>query len=373
MAVEFPMPGVVDLRMPIPGNSYEWPLDGGGTTAEPTAAKKSIVIHGTGVESPTEDGFSMARSHVNGNGWPGIGVHFVITRDDYPGRVNVTPPGAQIQYVGDLGTWRAGCLNQNPGRVHIEISGLFTGRTPSESQLRLARQLIEFMMAPNNILPSINFFSQVTYHNAVPGQNTACPGWSYPYFNEWFAYLQGGAEPTWWKPVTPPAPVPAPEPEPVVVPVAVEPIPVPEPPVIESQSDGNEVLVDEPDYVRTFKLFETPLKRKTTVEAFAIDMTGQGDTKPVEAGREVDIAGTFTSDGKDYVRTVYNVTDGFPKTGQWYGVALEAFAELPTGQAQDALIPVTIVEKDTNSFWLKLAKAIAAVIGAILKVRGNKQ
>jgi hypothetical protein len=368
MSVEFPLPGLVDIRMPIPGNSFTW------ASIEPTPAKKRIVIHGTGSIAALEDGFTMADFHMRSNGWEGIGVHFVVTRDNYPGRQYVggaTPPGAQVQYVGDLNTVRAGVWGMNPGSVHIEISGLFTPgkEIPSESQLRKTRELIDLMLAPNNILPSLNYYSQVTYHNqiALPGHTTACPGHAHPQFAEWFKYLQGGPEPSWWiKSTPPPEPAPTPVPEPVEVPVVIptpEPLPEPEP----KQPEGNEVLVDEPEYIRTFKNFETSLKKNTTREAFAIDMTGQGATKSLEQGTEIEIAGTFTDNGKDYIRTVYNRDTGYPKTGQWYGVSLEAFAEPPTGQATDSIIPVTVIHKDTNNFFFSLIKAIAAIIGALVR------
>lgn len=203
MAVDLAQPWIYDVRQPILGDSFNW----AGT--EPTAAKTSFVIHATAAKAPNEDAFTIADYHVNTNGWGGIGVHFVCTEDGYPGKPQFgLPAGAHIQYAGDLGTWRAGCANQNPGRVHIEISGLFTSGNgvPSESQLRAVRQLIDFLLAKNNILPSFNYYSQVTYHNAVPEQNTSCPGWDNPQFAEWFKYLQGGPEPSWWAQATPPAP-----------------------------------------------------------------------------------------------------------------------------------------------------------------------
>jgi hypothetical protein len=212
MGINLPGEIAVDIRQPIVGDSFGW------AGLEAAAAKKVIVIHATASQARDEDGFTMAGYHVNTNGWGGIGVHFVVTKDNYPGRAfsgGSTPGGAHVQYVGDLLTYRAGVLNNNPGRVHIEISGLFTAGNgvPSEGQLRATRRLIDFLLSPNELLPSLNFYNQVDFHNhqAVPGGQTACPGWNHPQFNEWFKYLQGGPEPSWFgKPAPAPAPAPAP-------------------------------------------------------------------------------------------------------------------------------------------------------------------
>jgi hypothetical protein len=209
MGINLPSDIAVDIRQPILGDSFSW------AGVEPAAAKKVIVIHATASRASNEDGFTMADYHVNSNGWGGIGVHFVCTKDNYPGRPGQTPAGAHIQYVGDLLTYRAGVLGNNPGRVHIEISGLFTdgNGVPSEAQLRVVRRLIDFLLEPNNLLPSLNYHNQVDFHNhqAIPGGGTACPGWNNPQFGEWMGYLQGGAEPSWFgKPAAalphPPAP-----------------------------------------------------------------------------------------------------------------------------------------------------------------------
>lgn len=376
MAVDFPMPGIVDIRMPIVGDSFSW----AGT--EPRANKKSIVIHGTASEAPNEDGFTMAEYHVNTNGWGGIGVHFVVTKDEYPGRPGQTPAGPQVQYVGDLGTWRAGCLNQNLGRIHIEISGLFTGRTPSESQLRLTRNLIDFMLAPNDILPSMSYPSQVTYHNAVPGQNTACPGWQYPHFQEWFNYLQGGAEPSWFSTQQPvPAPVvvtpPAiPEPDPIVELPTPEPtpevpaeptgqapdgeIPVVITPPIGTPENPGSVLDDEPEYQVTYQPVE-PYTMLTVSDGYAVDMTGAGEPKAIAANRAITVVGKFTDNGVEYVRSDKSIVLD-AANGTWYGLRSSAF---DTGYGVGLLDPV----QEANGLLLGFAKAFASFFGTIFKIK----
>lgn len=297
-----------DIREPIAGDSFGW------EAIEPAAAKKSIVIHATASEAPDEDGFTMADYHVNHNGWGGIGVHFVVTKDSYQGRPGITDPGAHAQYVGDLLTWRAGTVNQNPGRVHIEISGLFTAGNgiPSAAQLRAARGVIDFLLAPNEILPSLNYPSQVTYHNAVPGQNTACPGWDHPSFQAWFAYLQGGPFPDALYPAeTPATPEPTGQPQADVIPVIII-----------------------PEYESSWTLQPDTM----TVQqpgAFAIDATTGAHLTDIAVGTVVNIAGYFTFEGVKYARTVWAT-----ENNKWNGIATTDFAA--PGQTAAAVIPVTV-------------------------------
>lgn len=185
MAITLPSDLVTDVRDPVAGESYGW------AGVEPAAAKKSIVIHHSASRADApglEDAFSIARYHVGTNGWGGIGYHFVITHDK--------DGSPQIQYAGDLLTYRAHVLNNNPGRVGICLAGNFEVELPGEQQLRLARRLIDFLLAPNGILPSLNYYSQVVGHGDL--MSTGCPGKIGPGFNEWFNYLKGGPEPSWW-------------------------------------------------------------------------------------------------------------------------------------------------------------------------------
>lgn len=323
------LPGEVahDIRQPILGDSFGW--DG----LEAAEAKKSIVIHGTGSEAPLEDGFTMADYHVNHNGWGGIGVHFVITEDGYPGKPQFgLPAGVQVQYVGDLLTWRAGCFDQNPGRIHIEISGLLENHPPTANQLRALRGLIDFLLAPNNLLPSLNYYSQVTYHNAVPEQNTACPGWAHPSFPAWFGYLQNKnpfpdelyALPTAPVEVIPEAPV-------------VLPTPTPDTPgstndlVPPGQGGGIDVPVTviPPEYEATYREQASVkiIQRADAVAVFVPSLT------PIESSRaglvidsQVDVAGYFDFQGVTYARTVWSATHN-----TWNGID-SSFFDLPTGQ-----------------------------------------
>jgi hypothetical protein len=319
MSINLPGDIAVDLRDPIAGDSYSW------AGLEPAAAKKVIVIHATASEAPNEDGFTMADYHVNHNGWSGIGVHFVVTKDNYQGRPGV-PAGAHVQYVGDLLTYRAGVLNNNPGRVHIEISGLFTPGhgVPSEAQLRATRKLIDFLLAPNYILPSMNYPSQIDFHNhqAVPGGQTACPGWQHPQFGEWFGYLQGGAEPSWWHPAPAPQPAPAPAPE-----------PAPEPVVVTPPVDTR------PDYEQTWNAHEVSDKVVGVPSADVVDVSTGQVAKSLPGGEPVQkIAGTFTHNGQEYVRTQWSVDHG-----KWNGILASNLNDVPA-QIVNTGVPVDSIQ-----------------------------
>lgn len=297
MSVNVPGNIAEDIRQPILGDSFTW------AGIEPPAAKKVIVIHATASQDSQEDGFTMANFHVNNNGWGGIGVHFVVTEDAYAGRDypgGRTLPGPHVQYVGDLATYRAGVLDNNPGRVHIEISGLFTpgNGVPSEGQLRQTRQLIEFLLAPNFILPSMNYFSQVDFHNhqaIQPYGATACPGWQHPQFNEWFGYLQGGPEPSWWHQAATPAPAPAPAPEPTPPPAPVD---------------------TTPEWVKTWTPGGFPQLIVAVPSTDVIDATTGKSVKKLPGGEPIaQIAGTFKFQGSEYVRTQWSADNG-----KWNGI-----------------------------------------------------
>lgn len=319
MATDLPGANFIeDNRLTVVGDSFTWE----GT--EPLANKKALIIHHSGTNSATahEDGASIANFHVNSRGWGGIGYHFVIRHDSHP-------KGAGIEYVGDLGSWRAHILNQNPGKVGIVLCGNFLQELPGPNQLRLARQLIDFLLAPNNILLSINYYTQVYGHGLYPNQQTAgeqCPGFQGHGFGDWFAYLQGRDFPT---ALYPQAPTPPPPVDTVTPPAAPIPVVVP---VTEPQ---------EPEWVQTWTPIDpTITKSVTQPDAYAVDATGAGNPIPVPVGTSVEIAGTFQDNGKHFYRTVYS-----QQHSTWYGVEIDYFST--PGQPANATIPVTVTQSET--------------------------
>lgn len=359
MPLNFQLNGMIDLRQPIQGDSFNWEAQ------EPAAAKKSLVIHHSA--SPlNQDAFDIAAFHVNSNKWGGIGYHFVITHDSYPGRAGQTPAGAQIQYAGDLLTWRAHVMNSNPGRVGICLVGNFVTGVPGPNQLRLARQLIDFLMAKNNVLPSINFYSQVTGHGLVAGQQTQCPGWQSPSFGTWFSYLTGGAFPDALyatAPVpTPPAPAPAPEPTPGQG---------------SGQPSGEIPVKVVPGYVATFQEIHEP---RTVLRdgAYAVDVPNnvavlEATKRHLLKGTPVDVWGYFSHNGDQYARTQYAVTHN-----TWTGIPL-SFLQPPdvpdildnpdlVKQLEDGFMQLPVEQHHT--FWQLLAELGAVTLSPVLRALG---
>lgn len=360
MPINFSLPGMIDLRSPIAGDSFSW------SGIEPAAAKKSLVIHHSA--SPNnQDGFDIAAYHVNHNGWGGIGYHFVITHDDYKGRPGATPAGAQIQYVGDLLTWRAHVENANPGRVGICLVGNFVDAVPGPNQLRLARQLIDFFIDKNNVLPSINFYSQVTGHGLIPGQQTSCPGYANPNFSPWFGYLQGGGFPDGlYAPAPTPPPPPAPEPAPTPPSSSVEEVPVP----VKVIPGG---VVWEPLEAQvTYVVQREGAFAKDALNNVVLDATRANLT----IGTNVAVAGFFTFNGERFVRTVYATAHD-----TWTGVPA-VFFQLPDVQPPEILEPEEDFAKTLENgfldlpadkrptFWQLLSELGAITLGPVLRLLG---
>jgi hypothetical protein len=269
---------IEDVRDPVAGDSYSW------SGIEPAAAKKSIVIHHSGVHSRNhEDAFSVANYHVNNNGWGGVGYHLVIRHDSHP-------KGAGVEYCGDLLTYRAHVLNNNPGRIGISLMGDLTQEKPGRNQLLLARRLIDFLLAPNNLMPSLNYYSQIIGHGMIAGQSTACPGYQAPWFHDWYDYLRSERPfPDHFYA----APAPAPQPVPVVV-------APPAPP-----ADNR------PEWEKTWtpQIFPAKVVAVPSADVFSFPQNKVVKSLP---GNELvkDIAGAFTVAGQLYYQTQYSASKG---------------------------------------------------------------
>jgi hypothetical protein len=344
--IDLPGDIAVDVRMPIVGNSFTWE----GT--EPAANKKKFCIHATGVNAPAQDGFTMADFHVNHNGWGGIGVHFVCTQDDYPGRPGVTPAGAHVQYVGDLNSWRAGVLNNNPGVIHLEIAGLFTpgNGVPSEAQLRAVRKVIDYLMSPNGVMPSLSFYNQVVYHNQIavqPEGATACPGWQHPQFNEWISYLRGGSEPSWFA-----SQQPAPAPQPVPAPVST-----PDPQPVDNR----------PEWERSWTEHALPDKVVAAPTTDVFDFVANKAVATLHLGDPVkQLVGVFTVGGVLYGRTQWSVDNS-----RWNGVKvsdlLDATPTPPADPGQGGVtVPVATPETPNPGNSSPVASSDGPVIDGVV-------
>lgn len=172
----------VDLRDPIPGDSYNW------SWVRPLSGVNYLAIHhtaGPDSQTPTE----IANYHINSNGWGGIGYHFLIAKN------------GTVYYVGDVSTARANVANLNDQVLGICLIGNFTsGKEPSSEQLDAVHKLCDFFINNYPPLTNVTSWDDVRGHKELPGQSTTCPGDNWPGWRP--RLVAGGASPT----PTPPIP-----------------------------------------------------------------------------------------------------------------------------------------------------------------------
>jgi hypothetical protein len=151
-----------------------------------------LTIHHT-VSPPDRPISSIAAYHVNTNGWPGIGYHYVIGAD---GKISQTNYLTTKSY--HAGSYAAPG-DENLFSVGIALQGDFTNAAPPQAQLDAARELVAYLREtlPNSLT--------VLGHRQMPGAATACPGAT---FESWLPYIGGDDAP----PPAPPPPSPPPPP-----------------------------------------------------------------------------------------------------------------------------------------------------------------
>jgi len=156
----------------------------------PLSGVTHITIHHT-VSPPDRSIESIAAYHVDGNGWPGIGYHFVIKAD---GRI------FQTNYLTTK-SYHAGSAaapgDENAYSVGIALQGDFTNNPPPQAQLDAAKNLVSYLRS--EIPSAVNTLG----HRQMPGASTQCPGNT---FNSWLPYITGSGTP----PPSPPPPPPPP-------------------------------------------------------------------------------------------------------------------------------------------------------------------
>lgn len=113
---------------------------------------QQIVIHHT-----TNDGSLQAQAkwHVNNNGWPGIGYHFVIDKTGAINRCN------------SIDTICYNVANQNTKTIGICLIGNFEIKKPTAEQIDSLKWLIESLRGVVGSLP--------VYGHLDKGK-TSCPG-----------------------------------------------------------------------------------------------------------------------------------------------------------------------------------------------------
>lgn len=150
MAQEFEkLPQLTDVRNSVKRN--------GSYATRSLSQIKDIARHHSGTNTGTA--FSFANWHVDHNGWPSIGYHFVILRD------------GPIQWCNGLDrvSWHVGNNNTPLIGVCLVGNGSFT-----EAQEKSFRELVEALRKTDGVIVSLD---NVKGHNEYPGHaSNACPG-----------------------------------------------------------------------------------------------------------------------------------------------------------------------------------------------------
>lgn len=121
------------------------------------ATISTIVVHHSATETGTPEAF--ARYHVEANGWPDIGYHYVIGKD---GTVWKTNRASTISY-------HAG--NANGHSLGVCLVGNFDREQPTQAQWLALVELLNGLMQAFGISAD-----RVVGHREVPGTRKSCPG-----------------------------------------------------------------------------------------------------------------------------------------------------------------------------------------------------
>lgn len=123
------------------------------STRDLSKINKIILHHSAATGQTAED---YARYHVQSNGWPGIGYHFVIEKN------------GDIIQGNSLETVSYHAAGKNTESIGISLSGNFMNEQPTAAQIKSLKQLVAHLRAQlNKNLP-------VSGHRDH-GQ-TSCPG-----------------------------------------------------------------------------------------------------------------------------------------------------------------------------------------------------
>jgi len=139
--------------------------------------KYLTIHHSVGIYTP----YQIASGHCNRNGggvngWPGIGYHFVITKD---GKVYQTNYLETVSFHSGVKDHPEGQYN-NWYSVGICLIGDFTNVPPTPEQLSSAAALVEYL---KGLLPYTPM--EVRGHKEMPGAATQCPGNTWPNWDDY--------------------------------------------------------------------------------------------------------------------------------------------------------------------------------------------
>jgi hypothetical protein len=167
MAVDLSIPDLgskfKDYRDDILGNSYTW-----GPVINANRIDAFTFHHS--VTKPTGNWKAecdlIAKLHVEGNKWGGIGYRFVICSD------------GTVVYVGDLSHGGSAVANHNDHMFSAVLVGDFTKHLPTDAQIDSAHKLAKFFLTQMPQYPNLASWDQIKGHKDF--NPTACPGSSWP-------------------------------------------------------------------------------------------------------------------------------------------------------------------------------------------------
>lgn len=150
---EVPAPSVVDVRQQLRRDpSQHYPT-------RPLSDIRYLVIHHTG--APAHVGpEQIAVEHVETNGWPGMGYHYVVD------------PSGAIYFTQDLTTVSFHARQFNPVSVGVALLGDLSSALPSASQLDASADLLARLLQDLGLPPD----AIRGHREMVP---TPCPGDSF--------------------------------------------------------------------------------------------------------------------------------------------------------------------------------------------------
>lgn len=124
--------------------------------SRPLRILSAVVVHHSATTSGTPEAF--ARYHV-GQGWPGIGYHYVIGRD---GLVYKCQPASVISYHAS---------GANAHSLGVCLVGNLDEQQPTPEQMAALMELLQDLIKWYGIKPG-----HVIGHREVPGTHKSCPG-----------------------------------------------------------------------------------------------------------------------------------------------------------------------------------------------------
>lgn len=146
-----------DLRGSLPRN----PTGPNGDFSRRALGNVDILaIHHT-VGDKAQSWPEIARTHINGRGWAGLGYHIGVRL-------------GQVAYLGDVNLARACCVDQNHRVLCVVLTGNYEVEQVDPADAAALRRVVALIQRWS--MQTLGRPLKVLGHREVPGQATACPG-----------------------------------------------------------------------------------------------------------------------------------------------------------------------------------------------------